>query len=435
MARQGISDDSSVSQRSVRSTQSMPIIKIKNTPIKALTKLVKKKRKKKRNFGDEGSVSSNSYISTDNESASPKIDISEAQNISLLSSANDESVHEEDFFGFAEPSGPPEINRVSSPLSTSSRLDSNSTNARLEAAYLEAKRENIEFLRKEKEREENARGKQREKLKTMMDSAKSGLKWAQTQIGSPKKSTDTVVEPIEETGINLSQPVLESSKKGKKQLIFKRHDSFKNLQDIEREAQQAQRSKAIFMKLLVILSFTVLLYVAASRDPRVSEALEKLLNQQGIQKLADSSSAILVVVLTKVKAFLGLGLDWEGDILPLAKNFMDTTSDMPLKGVNVVVSRATSSVGVGVTMALSQLGAQVVAIDESSKKLSALRAKVESLVTITADMGDLTAVSQVADAAIDALGYNVDIIVNNGGSYLNVVGETEQGYDKYFGGK
>ena len=86
-------------------------------------------------------------------------------------------------------------------------------------------------------------------------------------------------------------------------------------------------------------------------------------------------------------------------------------------------------------MALSQLGAKVVAIDESSKKLSALRAKVKSLVTVTADLGDLAAVSQAADAVIGTLGYNVDILVNNGGSYLNAVGETEQGYDKYFGGK
>ena len=131
-------------------------------------------------------------------------------------------------------------------------------------------------------------------------------------------------------------------------------------------------------------------------------------------------------VITRTKVILGLQVDLDGDILPLAKTFMDTTSDMPLKGVNAVVTRAASGVGLGVTMTLSQLGARVVAIDGSSKKLSALKVKAKSgsIVTVEADLDDLTSVSRAADGIMYALGNNVDILVNNGGHYAKKLGQT-----------
>ena len=353
-------------EKSVKSTQSMPIMKIKGnkTPLKAFKKLLKKKKKKRTKLAgnayvtSDDEISTNSQVSTDVDTPNRNIHVEEAVNVSLLS--NGDSTIDEDLAGFGELSGPPQINRI-------------------------------------------------------------------TQVNSDEK--------VEE-------------KKAKKQSVSKQHDNYKTTEQIHQEALQAERPK-LFLARILVLSLMAMIYLVATRDPKVVEMVDKfvapvlpfLKNLYGgtlglAKSLLDVMSSIFMYVITKTKVILGLQVDLDGDILPLAKTFMGTTSDMPLKGVNAVVTRAASGVGLGVTMTLSQLGARVVAIDGSSKKLSALKVKAKSgsIVTVEADLDDLTSVSRAADGIMYALGNNVDILVNNGGHYAKKLGQTEQGYDKYFGG-
>jgi hypothetical protein len=155
-----------------------------------------------------------------------------------------------------------------------------------------------------------------------------------------------------------------------------------------------------------------------------------------LYNILDHISKYAEIGFTKVKIILGLELDLGGDILPLGQRYMGTDSETPLCGMNVVITKAASEVGMGLAKALSQLGAKVVAVDASAEKLAGLKAEENSLMTVVVDLEDLASVSRAADSIVDSLGY-VDVLVNNAGGYLgkrNAARETEQGYDRYFGG-
>jgi NAD(P)-dependent dehydrogenase (short-subunit alcohol dehydrogenase family) len=75
----------------------------------------------------------------------------------------------------------------------------------------------------------------------------------------------------------------------------------------------------------------------------------------------------------------------------------------PLSDTIVVLTGATSGIGLALTRALSKMGAQVVALGRSSSKLAKLQEALPSVQTVKVDLSDLESVLQAADQLIAAL--------------------------------
>mmetsp|Transcript_7624 Transcript_7624/g.10853 ORF Transcript_7624/g.10853 Transcript_7624/m.10853 type:complete len:385 (+) Transcript_7624:135-1289(+) len=122
----------------------------------------------------------------------------------------------------------------------------------------------------------------------------------------------------------------------------------------------------------------------------------------------------------------------------LAHDFMDlrTKSETPLKGLVVVVTGATSGIGLSLTKALSRKGATVVAIGRSMGKLELLQNETMGVQPVVADLGDLSSVSDAADEIIKKY-RRIDILVNNAGIYSNPLllksRTSKQNFDETFG--
>ena len=125
----------------------------------------------------------------------------------------------------------------------------------------------------------------------------------------------------------------------------------------------------------------------------------------------------------------------------------------PLKGVKIVITGATSGIGLSITKNVHGLGATVIAVGRSSHKLKRLQTQLEKnnekenkgandsrLIPIIADLSDLNSVSNAANE-ISKQVKSIDILVNNAGMHynLNVMNpfaatlSTKQGHDLVFG--
>ena len=133
-------------------------------------------------------------------------------------------------------------------------------------------------------------------------------------------------------------------------------------------------------------------------------------------------------------------LDWEGFVLPMTNKYVGLTGDnmspTPLKGINVVVSGATSGIGRGMTEGLTKLGANVIAMGRSPEKLEALKKEVsDSITTVVADYNDLDQVARAA-AEINEKFDHIDILLNNAGIHEGVMlldnPVSKQGYDRIY---
>ena len=137
-------------------------------------------------------------------------------------------------------------------------------------------------------------------------------------------------------------------------------------------------------------------------------------------------------------------LDWENEILPRAQQLGRTLSSdpsvdpLPLKGVVVVVTGCTSGIGLELSKLLStKLGATVIGVGRSPKKLESLRADGILQQAFVADFSDLNAVATAARQMVDFVP-KVDILINNAGLFAPsswTYATTKQGYDWTFGGK
>lgn len=148
--------------------------------------------------------------------------------------------------------------------------------------------------------------------------------------------------------------------------------------------------------------------------------------------------AVLVALLANVPH---RELEWEDHVLPMARTFAgidhDGESTTPLTGKVVVITGATSGIGLSLTRMLSRLGATVVALGRSPHKLSAIQEEIPSVHTVQVDLVDLNSVAQAARNIIHTF-ETVDILVNNAGmhdGFNNLWGtlESKQGYDQVFG--
>ena len=111
-----------------------------------------------------------------------------------------------------------------------------------------------------------------------------------------------------------------------------------------------------------------------------------------------------------------------------------------LKGVNIVVTGATSGLGLDLAKTLHKLGGTIIAVGRSESKLANLANLLDSknntkrVVTIVADLQDLDSVSAAGDK-IRSKYKSIDYLINNAGltngPYTKV--PTPQGFDMIFG--
>lgn len=132
-------------------------------------------------------------------------------------------------------------------------------------------------------------------------------------------------------------------------------------------------------------------------------------------------------------------LDWNEFVLPMARSYAGRSKDEehPLSGKVVVITGATSGIGLSLTKKLSRLGAKVVALGRSASKLASLQNEINSVETVTADLVDLESVANAARKIIESYD-RIDILVNNAGiheGFNNLLGKSssKQGYDLTFG--
>eukprot|EP00980_Cylindrotheca_fusiformis_P004636 scaffold991_cov128-Cylindrotheca_fusiformis.AAC.8 len=357
----------------------------------------------------------------------------------------------------------------------SSFMGPDSANAMLEAAYLKAQKENNEILKQMKDMEERAAAEERKKVDKMLRATKEGsaFKWAKMAIEDAGEVINGQDSSMDESNIPPKEPAFTARK-----IDFepKVEDSL----DGEKTHTTQKKWNAYSAGIAILLTIIVLCFAAIHpsskyRDsfdhalsatktfisPRSTVAiahLQKLHHEGSVfvkkesatvkQSLGSTKSrfdlhatifevfATIVkyrdVAFRKAKILLGLELDMDGEILPLAQHYTGVYSNEPLSGMNVVVNNAASGVGVELARTLTQLGATVVAVDRSAQKLNALRSLGASLATIEVDMEDLAAVSRSADEIVDRFGY-VDLLFGFDGGYYRGLGETEQGFDQYFG--
>jgi NAD(P)-dependent dehydrogenase (short-subunit alcohol dehydrogenase family) len=149
--------------------------------------------------------------------------------------------------------------------------------------------------------------------------------------------------------------------------------------------------------------------------------------------------ALLAVLLAMFLANLPhKELEWDDQIVPMAQAFAKINStETPLDGKIVVVTGATSGIGLSLTKMLSRLGATVVAVGRSPSKLAALQEEIPTVQTVQANLVDLQSVADAADAIAESWDH-IDVLVNNAGvhdGFNNLFGEFEskQGYDQVFG--
>eukprot|EP00591_Stephanopyxis_turris_P000673 CAMPEP_0195511052 /NCGR_PEP_ID=MMETSP0794_2-20130614/3506_1 /TAXON_ID=515487 /ORGANISM="Stephanopyxis turris, Strain CCMP 815" /LENGTH=368 /DNA_ID=CAMNT_0040638589 /DNA_START=161 /DNA_END=1267 /DNA_ORIENTATION=- len=138
-------------------------------------------------------------------------------------------------------------------------------------------------------------------------------------------------------------------------------------------------------------------------------------------------------------------MDWENDIYPLAHKFMGlpTTSSSlttPLKDAVVVVTGATSGIGLSLTQTLIKMGATVIAIGRSQTKLSKLQEETKQepgvVVPFLANLNDLSSVAKTSDD-IRKKFKRIDVLVNNAGMHYGAIAWNErtnaQNFDESFG--
>ncbi len=129
-----------------------------------------------------------------------------------------------------------------------------------------------------------------------------------------------------------------------------------------------------------------------------------------------------------------------------------THKEALLENVTVVVTGATSGLGLSITQLLYDLGATVVALGRSPSKLTELQNslgegalesdgdKVRRFFPIKVNLNDLDSVASAADEVLSKFD-KLDYLINNAGIISPIVGGTglgsssEQGFDLAFGGK
>ena len=117
-------------------------------------------------------------------------------------------------------------------------------------------------------------------------------------------------------------------------------------------------------------------------------------------------------------------------------------SKTPLEGITVVITGATSGIGQSLARVLHKLGATIVVIGRSSKKLEQLKDEFDKknrVITIIGDNSDLESISAAADEIINKFD-KIDFLINNAGIHYHGTENplfskiSNEGYDWLFTG-
>ncbi|CAJ1962388.1 unnamed protein product [Cylindrotheca closterium] len=387
---------------------------------------------------------------------------------------------------------------VTNSLLESSFTGPDSTNARLEAAYMWTKRENNSLLKKIKDLEEDAAAREQAKLEGMISgiNSSSPMKWVKSMLAqtpdseSPKESMDkgdesqlkpkqdalkrfpTQLYPSELESLalpTLSPTTINTEPRTDESTHFEETTNAYS----EKETRPSSYRKMMLLFLLALV-FAMLSahrekvqFAAKGVKSNVATILkehEELLNS--ITKSVSETKDVVDARLQPAKDFimphlasaiticqnnyehyfqvaveefknlqlkLGLKLDWESDILPMAHRYAGRQGEVPLEGMNVVVVTASTAVGSELTDVFSRLGARVIAVDASYRYLASVKATAPLVDTLKVDFADLVSVAKGADDIAESFSH-VDVLINCVNDYSREYGRTEQGYDKYFGG-
>lgn len=128
-----------------------------------------------------------------------------------------------------------------------------------------------------------------------------------------------------------------------------------------------------------------------------------------------------------------MGVVWDDDS---SSSIITVTKDkrQPLRGMYIVVTGATSGIGLALTRKLCLLGATVVAMGRSASKLQQLQQEwPQNVETVLADFSDLDSIATASQYMIEQYD-RLDILVNNAGMHpgLGQRIESKQGYDLTF---
>lgn len=91
-----------------------------------------------------------------------------------------------------------------------------------------------------------------------------------------------------------------------------------------------------------------------------------------------------------------------------------------MEGATVVITGATSGIGKSLATTVHGLGATVIVLGRSEKKLADLRQELgesDRVMTVTADLSDLDSVSNAADTILQKRVKKIDFLINNAGMH------------------
>jgi NADPH:quinone reductase-like Zn-dependent oxidoreductase len=145
--------------------------------------------------------------------------------------------------------------------------------------------------------------------------------------------------------------------------------------------------------------------------------------QQILKTMMNRSNNILcmytgIILVAFLAIWLGMPhrqLDWNGEILPMAHEKMNlsTQTDTPLEDMIIVLTGSTSGIGLALTKTLVKLGAIVVALGRSETKLQALQESLPiNVEPIVADFNDLDSVTRACDLIQERF-QRIDVLINN----------------------
>ena len=165
-------------------------------------------------------------------------------------------------------------------------------------------------------------------------------------------------------------------------------------------------------------------------------------------------SIILAAAVAALLSMPSPDLEWQTVVLPSAVEYMEKfmgvefeengtsavlLDHLPLQGMIIAVTGATSGIGLGLTRKLSLLGATVVAIGRSAQKVKQLQEELpDNVETVLADFSDLDSIAEASKYMVEHYDH-LDTLVNNAGIHTGFEGmiktwATKQGYDLPFSG-
>lgn len=387
---------------------------------------------------------------------------------------------------------------VTSRLLESSFTGPDSTNARLEAAYMWTKRENNSLLKKIKDLEEEAAAREQEKLDQMMAGVNetSPLKWAKSMLGASSPGAESSEGSHEDKTTIESQslPDLRDVKKLHSRLIpselqsvdelvlpslspttitselrTNASSSFGGPDDIAGGASN-ETSSTSFKRLASIVLFALVYTIASVHWESVKTMAAPVIerHQDLVNNIANAASEHLEYADTKlqpVKAFIA---PHAASVMKFGEEKLEKLSQVTVRELHKVqqvlgfrldwesdiLPMAYNYDGehselpllgfnVVIVRASTEVGRELInAFSRLGAHVLAVDSSTKSLAsakgtfvdTMAVNFADLVAVSKAADDISESFSH-IDVLINCVSSYSRDFGLTKQGYEKHFGGK